>query len=616
MEVPTFELNDFLSSTDPFEFVVNIDNTFEQEQAISALTVQAKALDKNLNFRSLLKSYLNSTGKTIGQHYTEFEGQPTQLRIGSKYVADDNGVKIVSDNGTHTVCMHPIMPVARIVNVDTGEHGLEIAYRHVGKPWQTMAFSREDLASASRIVTFAKYDIGVTSENARQLCSFLNTVQEMNHDELPERKSINRFGWVGTDFVPYSKEYVFEGEGKVKQIFDAVHNHGSKQQWLDAVEDVRQSENVIPRIVMAASLASVLVKPLGALPFIVHLWGRTGTGKTLALMLAASIWADPEGGKFIHTFNATAVGLERIASFLHHLPVLLDELQTISKRGDFEDMMYQLTEGTGRSRGDKENALRDTGTWANAVITTGEQPITKLNSGGGTINRIIEIDCSNIDMFKDPHEFAKILQNNYGYLGEEFITMLQHEGVMDIARAKQEQYRDRIYTVKPDVTEKQAISASLILAADYIATTFILKDGRQLEVEDIVPYLTGQEDTEKDQRAYEWLLDWIAENHMHFIDDDTEDDEIRTQVYGKRMQNNSIAIVRSRFNDACEEAGFNSRSFARYMKDEGYTECDKDKHSRLDKKVRIIDSTCRCIVLKNTAQIEFDEAMDSEELPW
>ena len=617
MEVPKYDLEDFLHTTEPYEYVLRLTDQFEQQQAIEALSITAKGLDKSLNFKSLLKAYAQNTGQTIGEHVTEFTSQPIELRLGARYIANDRGVRYVTENSNTVVCMHPLLPVARLINVDTDEHGLELAYRHEGRDWQTMAFPREDLASASRIVALAKYDIGVTSENAKFLCSYLNSVQELNHDALPEKMSVSRFGWVGTDFVPYSDKYVFEGEGKYKQIYDAVHNHGSKAEWMDAIRGIRESENVIPRIVLATSLASVLIKPMGALPFIVHLWGRTGTGKTVALMLAASVWADPEGGKFIHTFNATSVGMERIASFLHNLPILLDELQTISKRADFEDIMYQLTEGTGRSRGSKDSSLRDTGQWANSVITTGEQPITRMNSGGGTVNRIIEIDCSDIDMFSDPRALANIVRANYGYLGEAFVECLQREGIMEIAKAKQEQYRDRVYESKPDVPEKQAVAASLILTADYIVSTFVLNDAEhKLEVDDVTPFLISMEDTEKDRRAYEWLCDWIAENQMHFIDHDTEESEIRTQVYGRWLADNSLAIIRNVFNDSCEDAGYNPTSFARWLKEEGYTSCDGDRKSRYDKKVRMTRGQCRCIVLKSAEQYRFDEVMNDEEEPW
>ena len=82
------------------------------------------------------------------------------------------------------------------------------------------------------------------------------------------------------------------------------------------------------RIILAASFASVLLEPLNCLPFFVHLWGvDSGTGKTVALMVAASVWGDPAVGSYIKTFDGTVVGQEKTAAFLNNLPLCLDELQ-------------------------------------------------------------------------------------------------------------------------------------------------------------------------------------------------------------------------------------------------------------------------------------------------
>lgn len=74
--------------------------------------------------------------------------------------------------------------------------------------------------------------------------------------------------------------------------------HGSYEKWMEAVRSFRAVEDPIIRIVFAASLASALVKPAGIMPFVVHLWGRGGSGKTTAMMVASSIWGNPEGAKY------------------------------------------------------------------------------------------------------------------------------------------------------------------------------------------------------------------------------------------------------------------------------------------------------------------------------
>lgn len=51
-----------------------------------------------------------------------------------------------------------------------------------------------------------------------------------------------------------------------------------------------------------------------------HLWGKSGTGKTVALIIAMSIWGNPAIGHLVKNLNSTNVGLERLSAFLNNLP--------------------------------------------------------------------------------------------------------------------------------------------------------------------------------------------------------------------------------------------------------------------------------------------------------
>ena len=107
---------------------------------------------------------------------------------------------------------------------------------------------------------------------------------------------------------------------------------------MDLAKEIRSGDNPAPKILLVAAFASVLVEPCSCLPFFVHVCGGTETGKTVGLMLAASVWANPEMGKYIHTFNSTAVAQELSAGFVNSLPLILDELQIIKDRKDFDQL--------------------------------------------------------------------------------------------------------------------------------------------------------------------------------------------------------------------------------------------------------------------------------------
>ncbi|MFR2692638.1 MAG: DUF927 domain-containing protein [Enterocloster bolteae] len=95
---------------------------------------------------------------------------------------------------------------------------------------------------------------------------------------------------------------------------------------------------------LAASFSSVLVQLLGGLPYFVDLWGETEGGKTVDLMLAASVWADPDESAYIKDYKGTEVGLEAICDLLNNLPLILDDTSKKNRKieDNFEGLVYDL----------------------------------------------------------------------------------------------------------------------------------------------------------------------------------------------------------------------------------------------------------------------------------
>ena len=160
---------------------------------------------------------------------------------------------------------------------------------------------------------------------------------------------------------------IFDGDAAYSNIFRAIkESKGNFEEWLKVAKKCRR-ESLVARIIISASFASVLVRFVGALPFFVHLWScESGTGKTVALMVAASVWGNPEPGTYIQSFNSTSVGHEKMAAFLNNIPMCIDELQ-LSKdhHGNSRFDVYQLAQGVGRTRGNKTGGVDRTPTWSN-----------------------------------------------------------------------------------------------------------------------------------------------------------------------------------------------------------------------------------------------------------
>ncbi|MDD7439758.1 DUF927 domain-containing protein, partial [Prevotellamassilia timonensis] len=500
--IPDYTAEQFIDTEEPYAFLYQYrDNKFLLKQMVQKMKAKAGAVGVKC-FISLWDAYQEMQAQKNGvmlANSTQFDGQEMELFSG-EYICDDGGVFITDKYGyEQVICRHPIMPIQRLCNVDSGEERLKLAYKK-GKLWRSIVVEKSALASSSGILQLAANGIMVNSENAKPLSTYLLEMEQLNYDLIPEQKSVGRLGWISDHgFSPYVDDLVFDGETNFKHIFRAVKSSGSREAWVNVMRNLR-SEKSPGRLFLAASFASVILEPCGLLPFFLHAWGGTETGKTVGLMIAASVWACPKLGEYCTTFNSTLVGQEMMASFLNSLPMCIDELQIQSSSGvrDFDRIIYQLTEGVGRTRGAKTGGVQRMNTWRNCIITNGEHPISNSSSGGGAVNRVIEFECDE-KVYSDLVGICAVISSNYGFAGREFVEFLQQDGMFEAVNAIQKEYYREL--LKSDSTDKQAASASAILAADAIATELIFKDGNNLTVSDLEKIMTKKAEVNVNQRA-------------------------------------------------------------------------------------------------------------------
>lgn len=604
--IPEYTADDFYNSSEPYAFLYQYkDDKFLLGQMRERLKAQAAKVGVR-GFIGLWNAYLETINQQRGismDNATQFEGQEIELFSG-QYVCDEYGVSMTDKYGyEQTICRHPIMPVERLVNIDSGEERLKLAYKK-GRAWRTIIVEKSVIASSSSILQLASNGIMVNSENAKALSTYILEMEQLNYELIPEQKSVGRLGWVGTHgFSPYVDDLVFDGENNFKHIFNAVKSDGSRNAWLYAMHDLRKEKSP-GRLFLAASFASAILEPCGLLPFFLHAWGGTEVGKTVGLMIATSVWACPKMGEYITTFNSTIVGQEMTASFLNSLPMCIDELQIQSSAGirDFDRIIYQLTEGVGRTRGAKTGGLQKMNTWKNCIITNGEHPISNANSGGGAINRVIEFECDE-KVYSDLVGICAVIQSNYGFAGREFVEYLQTDGAFDRVNALQKEYYRAL--LRSDSTDKQAASASAILAADHIATELIFKDGNNLTVADLEKIMTKKKEVNVNYRALEFVYELVERNPNRFKAN--EFGEYQGEVWGKQEET-CVYIIKSVFDRELGNGGFNSTAFLAWAKRNGVTITDNGKRT---KKARITGSATNCVCIRNNL-CEF-EAMQFEE---
>lgn len=592
-KIPDWQAEDYETSA-PFDWLYQYkDQPFVFAQLRNKIKNEASAVGVK-GFITLWNSYLESrnleNGITIS-NVTQFDGQPIELECG-EYICTDTGVATLDRYSFEImVCPHPILPIKRLVNIDTGEVKIEIAFRRTNQ-WRRMIFDKSVLSSGQKIVELSKFGVAVDSESARDLVKYLSKVESLNYDKIEETRSVGRLGWIGEEgFSPYVDGIVFDGDLCYKHIFDSIRHQGSFDKWKDLVLEIRKG-SVAARIVLAASFASVLVAPLDISSFFVHLWGGAGSGKTVGLMLAASVWADPALGAYISTMNSTSVGQEMQAGFVNSMPLIMDELQVVKDQRGFDNTIYMLAEGAGRNRGAKSGGLQRIQTWKNCILTTGEQPIVTGNSGTGAALRVVEIDCKDEKLFSDPRRAVSILKKNYGFAGKVFVDHLMEEGIIDAVR---EMYETEFAALQnSDVDDKQSLAGAIIITADKLVSSLIFADNCALTREDIESFLVTKDRSDSNKRAYEWILDFVSSNPSRFMPDDCG--RYSGECWGK-VEGEVIYFNKSVFETKMHDAGFNCTSFLSWAKRNGKILCDSQGKNTKPVRIRSVPRLVRCVCI-------------------
>ena len=569
--IPEFTLEDFQSER-PYEWLyAQKDNKFMLQILLSKVQVIAKSVGF-AGFVKIWNAYVESKSPKatiLGSNQTMFPKQPVQLECGS-YVADEYGVSRLNEMGAEVeVISHPIMPVKRVTNIETFEEKLEIAYCRGKDPWKSLTVSREQLASAQKIIGLARQGVAVNSENAKEVVRFMGVLESLNYDELPRQNSVSHMGWLSDgQFMPYVKDVSYDGESpEMNRMYGLLKSHGDRQKWYDLAKEIRAADSVPARIALAASFAAPMIKMFGGLPFFVHLWGEAGCGKTVGLMLAASVWGYPDSMEgYIKQFSGTKVSFEMYASFCCNIPVLLDELQVISDRKMFDDIIYMLCQGSNKGRGSKDGGLQIQKSWNTCIITTGEMPITQSSSGGGAVARTIEVNYGGIPLFRDARTTANTLKEHYGFAGSEFIDLFRKDGVKASLASLQKKYYTEL--IQADIHDKQTLSASILLAADALATMGLFKDDRALTVEDIKPYLVTRTETDVNLRCYQWLIGFCAANPRRFDSEDNNNGE----MWG-RYDDGYIYINKTVFENILKEHGYSYGAFIDWARRKDLLKC-------------------------------------------
>ena len=498
--------------------------------------------------------------------------------VPGNWIVDEHGVRYIDDEGcTVTVAAEPLFVSARMENVDDGSEKLELTYRRNGR-YRKLIAPRSDLLNRNSIIQYADDGLPVSSGTAGNLTRFIAEMEAANGRAIPINRCVRRAGWVSDEFFPYllnSPMLPLEDEENAERFLKHLHENGSADKWFAMAAKVRAMP--FARAMLAASFASPLLYPLQHRNIYYHNWCDTRSGKTAALKFAMSVWGDP--ASLVKSYFATMVGMEHRAGTMKHLPLALDELQTIDRRLSINNMVYTLGNGVGKTRGRAGGGIRAIDDWRNCILSTGEQPISTDSSMDGINTRLLEIYGKPVEDETMAAEMHQVCEQHYGFAATPYIRYLV--GHMEELKADFDGLRSELELLCGDENVK-ADNIAVLALADYYSSVPVFgmeKDAARKEAlelgQTVMAALKQEDHTDTVDRAWNFVSGWAACNKDKFVTDTIEPSE----TYGM-IEKGKIYVICAELNKALEEAGYSYRKCIRGFSERGYLKTTTDSNGK------------------------------------
>ena len=339
------------------------------------------------------------------------------------------------------LCANTIFPVDILNN--NGSHEVHFCVvknkqlHEVLVPQKCMASKDETIKHLANQNIMAAFGSG----NDKNFYEFIRASVEKISFEKNPIKMPPSYGWQEDDtFVFASRVYsanrkpVMVPMSELQNIVASTKPTGTLEAWRNVINMMVRRKMWDQLAVVLAGAAAPLMRFTGLLGMTVHVAStESGTGKSLSLDAAASIWGHP-----IHyrTGSGTSpVAMQQRLGHLRSLPLITDEITT-NNRKDFEwfpAFLFSMSEGRGKERmesGTNKERL-NLSTWATLALMSSNRPAVdymtgeRKHSSEGELRRMIEFNMDvKLEWTQDEIEIIKSLPNNFGVAGEVLVQYM------------------------------------------------------------------------------------------------------------------------------------------------------------------------------------------------
>ena len=364
---------------------------------------------------------------------------PDSVGIPYGWALDGRGVVLchaTDPDKDKVVCRTKLAIVARTRDQKGKTMTCTVAYwLPVESRWETIEVERQTLMEARKVSSLSAYGIPVTSGEGALLVQYMAASDAaLDEARIVVTSTVPTMGWHNGAFLRGYHQHGancprlrLNGKaGAVGIIADAIGERGEWSEWVAHVwPSVRRYLTL--RVAVAATIVPLLTELLPHVSmFAVDICGTTSRGKTTAMRVAASVWGGP---KYMRTWDATAVGIERIAAPLNGLPLLLDDTKRLKNPEIAASAVYGIVSNEGRARGQSDEGMREVAQFRTAIVSTGEAPLKDIGQHGGLGARCITLWGSPLG--EPSHESAELsrrlavtTQAHYGHIGKGLVEYI------------------------------------------------------------------------------------------------------------------------------------------------------------------------------------------------
>jgi hypothetical protein len=490
------------------------------------------------------------------------------------------------------ICHEPIW-IRRFGRVlDSDEQLLELAYKDplTGTIIATWV-DRLQVASKQAIVSLARNGVPVVEGNSIPLMHFLDAALHLNGGKLEVHQIVQRTGaheikegtgwligdrWIG----PLNTRVVPDPRNRA-DFSSGFTVSGDEDQWFATFKRVA-AIGPVARWLLYSTFAAPLLRFVDERTFVIHHWGRSGSGKTALAKFATSAWGDPH--LLTMTFNRTKLSFTETFQYLDDVPVLFDELQ-MSNRDDILMAIYALVSEQHRMRAGQSGGLQARGGgWHTVVRTTGEEEITgrdgKTADLGGAANRTIQIGVPVLEPEQALEIHKWLAKRHYGWGAMRFLGQLAIIAGLPDGQGKS-LLTERFVQIRDEIVVRSAATPTLharvgqlavVALAEYLANRwfFGIDPDAALEgaITDAVTVAVALSSGENRVQIAEQALQLIHDHfigHRHLWFDLTNDAEEKTIAEGRQKQlfgvvtPTEIWLVQREANNLLSKHGFPPR---------------------------------------------------------